>query len=50
MKIKNRNLKLVVEEFDDLVKPEMTNYSEVIAEYWKQDRLYWMAREGAGDE
>ena len=50
MKLKASTLKEIVESFDDLYKPEFTNYSQIIEEYWRQDHLYWMAREGAGEE
>lgn len=50
MKLKVSTLKEIVENFEDLNKPEFTNYSQIIEEYWRQDHLYWMAREGAGEE
>jgi hypothetical protein len=50
MKIKAWRLKEISESFEDLWKPEFTNYSQIIKEYWRQDHLYWMAREGAGEE
>ena len=50
MKLKVSTLKEIVENFDNLYKQEFTNYSQIIEEYWRQDNLYWMARDGAGEE
>lgn len=50
MKLKVSTLKEIVENFEDLNKPEFTNYSQIIEEYWRQDAEYWMARDGAGEE
>lgn len=50
MKLKVSTLKDIVENFDDLNKPEFTNYCQIIEEYWRQDAEYWTARDGAGEE
>ena len=50
MKLKVSTLKEIVENFDNLYKQEFTNYSQIIEEYWRQDNLYWMACDGAGEE
>lgn len=50
MKLKAKTYKDITEEFEFLHKEGMTNYSEIIEEYFRQIHLDEVARDGAGEE